>query len=315
MPWRRKLCERLPAALSDELLALGRAQAAQLEEIRIYTPGIIEWVFSERRQQADGRVSMGDLLAALSGHALYSCENQMAEGYIPLPGGHRAGVCGVMRREGDVWRMGEITSVCIRISRCVQGASLTVRPYLLSGCGLPRRVLLLGAPGCGKTTVLRDAAMWLACDQGLHVAVADEREELFPDAQGLPMDVLRGTDKAKSFSMLLRAMAPQVIVTDEIGREEDGYALADAVRCGTGILASAHAANMADARRRPVLARLMAQGAFDRYLLLGRHGGLLSVCDETGHEIKEKGDGHGQLGCGCDDDDCHQRDRLFALGR
>ena len=39
--------------------------------------------------------------------------------------------------------------------------------------------------------------------------------------------------------LLVRAMAPQVLVTDEIGRDEDAYALLEAARCGVGLLASA----------------------------------------------------------------------------
>ena len=315
MAWRGRLCARLPAVLAGQLQAMGRERAAQLEEIRIYAPGQVEWVFDGCRELAAIAVNMNEILACLSGQALYSCESQMAEGYISLPGGHRAGICGVMRCENGIWRMGEISSVCIRISRHIPGASTQIRAYLLNGAGLPQRVLLLGAPGCGKTTILRDAALWLACEQGLHVAVADEREELFAQVQGLPLDVMRAADKARTMPMLLRAMGPQVIVTDEIGREEDARAMEDAACCGAGVLASAHAGSMADARRRPVLRRMIEGGVFDRYLFLGRRGVLLAVCGADGMEIREEDDGRGQLGCGCDGHDDHQRDRLFALRR
>ena len=316
MPFREQLCPRLPPPLAAVLHELDAREAARLEEIRIYAGRAAELVFSGDCRTTDVCVDasqMDSLLAALCGHALYSCESQLAQGYIPMAGGHRAGVCGRMTQEGGAWRMSGVNSVCIRISRDVPGASRAVRPHLLSPDGRARRVLLLGPPGCGKTTVLRDASLWLAEEKGLRVAVADEREELFGTRQGLRLHVMGGADKARAFGMLLRSMAPQVIVTDEIGRPEDADALLNAARCGVGVLASAHAGGMEDAEKRPVLRRLMRERAFDRYILLGRYGSVRGVCDETGKEME--GDERGQLGCGRDGDDRNQRDRLFALGR
>ncbi|MCI6269225.1 MAG: Flp pilus assembly complex ATPase component TadA [Clostridiales bacterium] len=316
MPFREQLCPRLPPPLAAALDALSAREAARLEEIRIYAGRAAELVFSGGCRATDACVDasqMDSLLAALCGYALYSCEGQMAQGYIPMAGGHRAGVCGRMTQEGGTWRMSGVSSVCIRISHDVPGASGAVRPYLLDPDGRAQRVLLLGPPGCGKTTVLRDASLWLAEERGLRVAVADEREELFGARQGLRLHVLGGADKARAFGMLLRSMAPQVIVTDEIGRQEDADALLDAARCGVGVLASAHAGGMEDAEKRTALRRLMRERAFDRYILLGRHGSVRGVYDEAGKEME--GDGRGQLGCGRDGDDRHQRDRLFALGR
>ena len=316
MPFRKQLCPRLPPPLAAAIEALSAQEAARLEEIRVCAGRAAELVFYGECRTTDFCVDasqMDSLLAALCGYALYSCEGQMAQGYIPIAGGHRAGVCGRMTQEGGVWRMSGVTSVCIRICRDVPGASRAVRPYLLGAGDLARRVLLLGPPGCGKTTVLRDASLWLAEEKGLRVAVADEREELFGARQGLRLHVIAGADKARAFGMLLRSMAPQVIVTDEIGRPEDADALLDAARCGVGVLASAHAGGMGDAEKRPVLRRLMQERAFERYILLGRRGSVLAAYDEAGREME--GDGRGQLGCGRDDDDCHQRNRLFALGR
>lgn len=316
MPFRKQLCPRLPPPLSGALDALNVREAARLTEIRIYAGRAAELAFLDECRTTDFRVDaaqMDSLLASLCGYALYSCESQMAQGYIPMAGGHRAGVCGRMTQENGVWRMSGVSSVCIRVSHDVPGASGAVRPHLLRGDGQGRRVLLLGPPGCGKTTVLRDASLWLAEERGLRVAVADEREELFGARQGLRLHVIGGADKARAFGMLLRSMAPQVIVTDEIGRQEDADALMDAARCGVGVLASAHADGMEDAGGRPALRRLMRERAFDRYILLGRLGSVRKVYDEAGKEME--GDGDGQLGCGRDGDDRNQRDRLFALGR
>jgi len=193
MSYRALLCRRLPQALAEKLLELDEEDARQLEEIRIYAGLAVELIICGKKKQIACVLNMEDVLAALSAYALYSCETQMAEGYIPLPEGHRAGVCGRMAR-GDDGRMhmGAVSSVCIRISRHVPDASRSFRSFLIDQTGKPSRVLLLGAPGCGKTTALRDAIIWLVQERGLHVAVADEREELLAGGARCAADVLAG---------------------------------------------------------------------------------------------------------------------------
>ena len=173
-------------------------------------------------------------------------------------------------------------------------------PYIMGEGGRVCRALLLGPPGCGKTTVLRDAAKKLA-DMGIRVAVCDEREELFPTGEAEQgIDVMRGVDKAAAVEMLLRAMAPQAVLCDEIGNERDAQALENAARCGVCLLASAHAGTWPDVLRRPILKRLYDGATFERYLLLGRHGWLAAAYDaegtslfkEDGTDVEHGGDGH-----------------------
>ena len=289
MPWREELGPLLTRSAAGMLRALSRKEAAGVSELRFYSGRQAEWIIGGEPVSLPltlDQKEMDELVAALSGYALYSVERQMAQGYIPLWGGHRAGVCGKMARQEDgSFRMIRVTSVCIRIARRIPGVEAAIREHLLDGAR-PRSLLFLGPPGCGKTTLLREAALFLSDCAGLHVGAADEREELFPQIPpgcGKRLDVLGGMDKASAFALLLRAMAPQVMVTDEIGSERDAEAIEDAARCGAAVLATAHADG--EGRCRPALRRLMQTGVFERHILLGAGGRPLRVWRETGEVI------------------------------
>ncbi len=69
--------------------------------------------------------------------------------------------------------------------------------------------------------------------------------------------------------MLVRTMGSRVLVTDELGGREDARAVLAAHRCGTAVVASAHAADLREARGRPGLSSLLSARAFSRVVELG----------------------------------------------
>ena len=202
---------------------------------------------------------------ALTGYALAARQEELSRGFVPLAGGHRLGICGVMGPKG----FREITSLCVRLAHEIKDAGKDVFP-LLQGCS----ALIIGPPGAGKTTLLRDVIRLLSL-HGTQVGVADERGEIAGCRDGIPQldvgpntDVITGMDKAKALLLLIRAMAPQVVATDEIGGPEDAAAILEASRCGVRVIATAHGKNVWEVRRRQGMEALFQQGAFQKTVVL-----------------------------------------------
>ena len=245
-----------------------KEEAESAREVRL-RPGQRTWALLP-----EGGISRGPLLTpamitqtarALSAHSLAARQEELAAGYLPLPGGHRLGVCGVMGRKG----LEEITSLCLRLAHQVKGVGRALFPGIAH-----RNTLIIGPPGAGKTTLLRDLIR-LYGEHGVQVGVADERGEIAACRDGTPQldvgpaaDVAGGRDKASAMILLIRAMAPQVIATDELGGPRDAWAVQAAIRCGVTVLATAHGRSRADVRKR--LGPL--DGAFERLVILEKIG-------------------------------------------
>ena len=206
---------------------------------------------------------------ALTGHALAARQAELAQGFVPLPGGHRLGVCGEMGPKGFT----EITSLCVRLAHQVQGVGKDIYPQLQG-----RSALIIGPPGSGKTTLLRDLIRLFSLD-GTQVGIADERGEIAACRNGIPQldvgpntDVITGMDKAKALLLLIRAMSPKLVATDELGSPEDAAAVMEACRCGVRVLATIHGGSVRDAMERQGMETLLRQGVFQKYIVLSSPG-------------------------------------------
>ena len=186
----------------------------------------------------------------------------MAKGFLTAPGGHRIGLCGeTVCKEGSVTGIREVTSLNIRVARDFSGIGVPV----LSAKG---SVLILGPPGWGKTTLLRDMIRQLSgyfC-----VSVIDERGELFPGgiSRGKRMDVLTGAGKNQGIDMVLRTMGPQWIAVDEITAAQDCDAIVNAHGCGVRFIATAHSGSMEDFCSRPVYRELVKNRVFETVYIM-----------------------------------------------
>jgi stage III sporulation protein AA len=236
------------------------------------------------------RVSADDMLRTVelvTGSSLYAVEDELRQGFVTVPGGHRVGLCGrAVVDGGKVRTLKYLTGLNFRISREVRGAADQVLPWLVRGPRAVYNTLIISSPRCGKTTLLRDLVRQISNGiprlgfAGLTVGVVDERSEIAGCYQGIPQrdvglrtDVLDACPKAEGMMMLLRALSPAVIATDEIGRREDVEALEEMLNAGVSILATAHGASVDDLRGRPVLRDLLGRRIVERFVVLEyRHG-------------------------------------------
>lgn len=217
---------------------------------------------------------------AVGRNSLYALEEELRTGFLTMEGGHRIGLAGqAVLEKGAVKALKHIGSINIRVAREVKHASDALLPFLFGRGGRPRNLLVISPPRCGKTTLLRDIARNLSDGSrehaGMQVGVVDERSEIAACKDGrvtvdlgCRTDVLDRCPKAEGVMMLIRSMAPAVIVTDELGRREDAVALLEALHAGVGVVTSAHGADQAEVALRPHIGELLERRYFDLYAVL-----------------------------------------------
>jgi stage III sporulation protein AA len=301
--------EWLPKLIKSAIHQLSDDVRNTLEEIRIREERPLEIVYkgqygfvtalgkvSRNPQEAihPTREDCAKLLDVLTNHSVYSYEEELKRGFITIAGGHRVGLAGRTVLElGRVKHIRNISSFNIRIAREVLDCGKQVLPALLD-LKLQRlhHTLIISPPQKGKTTLIRDLARLISYGywgvdtnlQGLKVGIVDERSELAACARGVPTfdlgprtDVLDGCPKAEGMMMMIRAMSPEVIVVDEIGRAEDAAAILEALHAGIRVIASAHGHDLDDISKRPVMKELIVNQVFSRYVILHNEGGTPAV--------------------------------------
>ena len=231
-----------------------------------------------------GKEEMNKTVLLLANSSLYALEEELRWGYITLAGGHRVGLAGqgIVSR-GELKTLKNINSLNIRIAREIEGAAQKILPYVIER-GTVRDTLIISPPRAGKTTILRDIAKSLADGCGglrpLQVGIVDERTEIAGAKEGIAQlavghhsDVLSGCPKDQGLLLMVRAFAPDVLITDELGNPADVAAVWNTALCGVTLIASAHGADIHDIQKRPVLRELAVAGIFQRYAVLSRRLG------------------------------------------
>lgn len=256
---------RLPENMQEKIKNLPENVINNFEEIRIKA-GKDTLVISEGKEinLRDGDFVtpeiLDELLNRLLDYSYYAYEDELSKGYITIEGGHRVGICGrVTLREGKVHIIKDISSLNIRRSRQIIGASKAIINSVLDEDKKSiKNTLIISPPKCGKTTILRDLARTLS-KKGYRVGICDERSEIAGSYNGKSSyelgsrtDILDGCPKSEGINMLIRAMSPDVIITDEIGKPEDVPAVNSALCAGVKIITSIHGNSYEDVARSAV---------------------------------------------------------------
>ena len=257
----QELLAVLPVWLRREVDKIG---SDDLREIRLRRGAQPELALGGESRWLDRWATEDDLQFIVNAASRYSpwSAASAAMGYITVKGGHRIGLCGeAVIRQGELTGIRKYNSLCIRVAKDF--------PEMAAGLEkLKGSVLILGPPGWGKTTLLRDLIRQIGAHET--VSVVDERGELFPEGfeKGKRTDVLTGCPKETGIYMVLRSMGPSCIAVDEITDQADAAALLHAANCGVRLLASAHAESLSGLRRRAVYAAFLENHVFDVALTL-----------------------------------------------
>ena len=175
---------------------------------------------------------------------------------------NRAGIERTLHRISAIRnRNGKIVGLTCRIGRAVYGTIEIISDFVESG----KSILIMGRPGIGKTTMLREAARVLADDLGNRVVVVDTSNEIAGDGD-IPHPAIGKARRMQvrtpslQHEVMIEAVEnhmPQVIVIDEIGTEQEAAAARTIAERGVQLIATAHGNNLDNLMLNPTLSDLI----------------------------------------------------------
>ena len=175
---------------------------------------------------------------------------------------NRAGIERTLHRISAIRnRSGKIVGLTCRIGRAVYGTIEIIADFVETG----KSILIMGRPGIGKTTMLREAARVLADDLGKRVVVVDTSNEIAGDGD-IPHPAIGKARRMQvrtpslQHEVMIEAVEnhmPQVIVIDEIGTELEAVAARTIAERGVQLIGTAHGNNLDNLMLNPTLSDLI----------------------------------------------------------
>ena len=233
---------------------------------------------------------LDNFIRRITENSIYAFNDKIIDGYISLPNGVRVGLCGeVVINNDKVSTIKNFSSVNIRIPHVVKNCSLLAYDYITENNF--KNTLIVSAPGCGKTTFLRDLIYQMHVNNlNKNILIVDERNEICinSDDKGCPYigdfcDVYTNCSKSYAFFNGIRSMSPDVILTDELNLEKDLDCVVNAINSGVNVIATIHAKNLEQLKNKKDFKTVLVNKYFSRFIVLTNDEGpgtLTNIYDE-----------------------------------
>ena len=208
--------------------------------------------------------------ARYPGHAIYLDDSAVTHDdlqYVASRVGqftrdNRAGIERTLHRISAMRnRLGQIVGLTCRVGRAIYGTVDIIRDFVESG----KSILLMGKPGVGKTTLLREAARVLADDLEKRVIVVDTSNEIAGDGDVPHPGIGRARrmqvpEPEHQHGVMIEAVEnhmPEVIVIDEIGTAQEALAARTIAERGVQLIATVHGNTLENLMINPTLSDLV----------------------------------------------------------
>ncbi len=212
-------------------------------------------------RHAEGRFPEGEVILSTQ-PITYADLEYVVERIGEFGDDNRAGIERTLHRISAMRnRKGKIVGLTCRIGRAVLGSIALIRDIVEQG----QSILILGRPGVGKTTLLREIARVLADEANKRVVVVDTSNEIAGDGdiphpgigRARRMQVARTAEQHAVMIEAVENHMPQVIVIDEIGTELEAAASRTIAERGVQLVATAHGNSLGNLLVNPTLSDLV----------------------------------------------------------
>lgn len=269
----RSVVKELPTNIQDILLKVPINIRLSANEIRLRTGRKICIVYGNKLCFLDKTLNIEEIrecFRSICNYSIHSHTQEIKKGFVTIHGGHRAGISGtaVYDENNNLINLREISSINLRIAKQIYGVSNNLINRLNGNVG---KLLIIGPPASGKTTLLKDIIRNL---NDKVISIIDTRGEIAACVNGVPQndvgnaDVFDSWNRQDGITSAIKAMSPEIIVCDEIGSDFDLQAINTCVGAGVELIATAHGGTLEEILKRDIIKKILMTGAFDNIVIL-----------------------------------------------